>query len=100
MRPVMPHFLRPRLLLLPLVLGVLVAPTFLVTSAQSPATAPDHAGAVCTNVARPVEKPAGDYPTGERHAPSCANCRAPLLNGPLARADHARPDPAGSPPAA
>ena len=100
MRSVMPHFLRPRLLLLPLVLGVLVAPAYLVTSAESRATAPDQAGAVCTNVARPIEKPPADFSTGERHAPTCANCRAPLLNGPLARTDHARPDPVGSPPAA
>jgi hypothetical protein len=61
MRTLMPRFIRPRLLLLPLVFGVLVAPAFLVTSAESPATATDHVGAVCTNVARPVEKPPVDY---------------------------------------
>jgi hypothetical protein len=100
MQPVMPRFIRPRLLLLPLVLGVLVAPALLVRSAESPATAPGHIGAVCTNVARPIEKPP-DYSTGERHAPTCANCRAPLLNAPLARADHdTRPGPAELPPAA
>jgi hypothetical protein len=85
----MPRFFRPRLLLLPLVMGVLVAPAYLVSSAESPATAPDHAGSVCTNVAKPVENP------GIGHsAPTCANCRAPLLNAPLARAEHeTRPSP-------
>lgn len=79
MRPVMlPRFIRPRLLLLPLVLGVLVAPAFLTTS-----TMPDgslHADAVCKN-----ERPARNVVV-PHDAPTCVNCRAPLLNAPLAQA--------------
>jgi hypothetical protein len=90
----MPRFLRPRLLLLPLLFGVLVAPAFLVSSTVSPAGESAHADSVCTNVARPVENP-------QPVAPSCANCRAPLLNAPLARADRkARSAPVELPPAA
>ena len=96
MRTVMSRFLRPRLLLLPLLFGVPVVPVLLVSSAESPAAAAGHAGAVCTNVARPVENPGT-----ERHAPTCANCRAPLLNAPLARADRdTGPGPVELPPAA
>jgi cytochrome c5 len=91
MHPVLTRFFRPRLLL-PLVMGVLVAPAYLVSSAESPAAAPAHAESVCTNVAKPVENPRKDSSTNEHAKPTCANCRAPLLNAPLARADQdARP---------
>lgn len=92
MRPVMPRFLRPRLLLLPLVFGVLVAPAFLTTSAVRDADGDLHAGAMCKNGdvrPRKTETP--------RVAPNCVNCRAPLLNAPLARApasERPRPPPA------
>jgi hypothetical protein len=101
MRLLMPRFLRPRLLLLPLVFGVLVAPAFLVSSAEKAAVGPGHADAVCTNVARPVENPSPENSPGGRDGPTCANCRAPLLNAPLAHADRdERPDPVELPPAA
>lgn len=85
MRPVKPRSFRPRLLLLPLLFGVLVVPALL--TASSPSSRFDiHAGAVCSNVeprAKSVVKP--------RPAPSCVNCRAPLLNAPLARSDQDPP---------
>lgn len=84
MRSVMPPFFRPRLLLLPLLLGVLVAPALL-----TPSTAPNvegdlHVGTVCKNVVTPTRKL--ETP---REGPRCANCRAPLLNAPLAQAERA-----------
>jgi len=85
MRPVKPRLLRPRLLLLPLVLGVLVVPA-LLTGSATPADLDLHAGAMCSNVAPPakaVVKP--------RTPPNCVNCRAPLINAPLARADREVP---------
>jgi hypothetical protein len=103
MRVVMSQLFRPRLLLLPLVLGVLVAPTFLVGSAAAPAAPAGSSDSVCTNVARPVENPHREYPTPDprHHAPTCVNCRAPLLNAPLARTDsEPRADPVEPPPAA
>ena len=85
MRSVTPRLLRPRLLLLPLVLGVLIVPALLTGSATS-ADLDLRSGAICSNVTRPpkaVAKP--------RTPPNCVNCRAPLLNAPLARADHDAP---------
>lgn len=80
MPPVMPpRFFRPRLLLLPLVLGVLVAPVFLTKGTPDPA-AEVHAGALCSNDTR-IEKA-----IVPRNTPTCVNCRAPLLNAPLASA--------------
>lgn len=86
MRPVTsPRFIRPRLLLLPLLLGLLVAPAFLTTSTAPDVSRDVHADAVCKNErpARSVVSPHG--------SPTCVNCRAPLLNGPLA---HVKPAPA------
>lgn len=80
-----PRNLRSRLLLLPLVFGVLLAPAFLTGSA-APSEYDMHAGAVCSNIdpkAKSVLKP--------RTAPNCVNCRAPLLNAPVARADQDAP---------
>jgi hypothetical protein len=82
MHRVMPRSFRPRLLLLPLALGVLVAPAFLATSATP---RPEHdlrAGTLCKNAVLPARKL--ETP---RAAPTCVNCRAPLLNAPLARTD-------------
>src|SRR5689334_5940773 len=82
MRIVMlPRLLRPRLLVLPLVLGTLVAPAFLTTSSVSVADAGIRAGTICKNVPPPAKQPP------PRTVPSCVNCRAPLLNAPLAQAD-------------
>ena len=96
MRPVMPpRFIRPRLLLLPLVLGVLVVPAFLTTSTMPDGSRDVHADAVCNN-----ERPARNVVV-PHDAPTCVNCRAPLLNAPLAQVK--RPAPATSvalPPAA
>ena len=92
MRPVMPRYFRPRLLLLPLVIGAVAAPAFLVSSAESPAPGAVHADSVCTNVAKPVENPRRGLSPGGHTAPTCANCRAPLLDAPLAQTDRdARP---------
>ena len=85
MRTVMPRIIRPRFVLLPLVLGVLVVPA-LLTGSANPADLDLHAGAMCSNVAPPakaVVKP--------RPPPNCVNCRAPLLNAPLARAERNSP---------
>lgn len=96
MRTVMPpRFFRPRLLLLPLVFGVLLVPA-LLTGSTAPTDFDLHAGAVCSNIdpkAKSVLKP--------RTGPSCVNCRAPLLNAPLARADQTPATPSVAlPPAA
>jgi hypothetical protein len=97
MRPVMsPRFMRPRLPVL-LLVGALVTPAFLTTSAVPAADHDMTAGAVCRNAdprARKVVPP--------RDGPSCVNCRAPLLNAPLARADRETSMPAlvALPPAA
>jgi hypothetical protein len=95
MRAVTPRSFRSRFLLLPLALGVLLVSSLLTGS--SALTGLDlHAGAVCSNVdpkAKSVLKP--------RSAPSCVNCRAPLLNAPLARTDRAPTTPiVALPPAA
>jgi len=85
MRIVMlPRYLRPRNLLLPLMFGVLLAPAFLTTSSASGTDLDLHAGTVCRNAPPP---PKLVTPPPPRTAPSCVNCRAPLLNAPLAQAD-------------
>jgi hypothetical protein len=96
MHVVMPRPSRSRFLLLPLVLGVLVAPAFLTTSRAPHADQAMHMGTVCKNVELPVRK------LETPRAPNCVNCRAPLLNAPLARADHPAPATHGvdAPPAA
>jgi hypothetical protein len=84
MRSVMPRNLRPRFLL-PLILGVMIVPA-LLTGSANPAESGIHAGTICSNVAAPaktVVKP--------RPPPNCVNCRAPLLNAPLARAERDAP---------
>jgi hypothetical protein len=82
MPPVVPSRLkRPRPLVL-LLVGALLTPALLTMSAFP---ADDHditAGAVCKNGDPRARKPAPP-----RDAPSCVNCRAPLLNAPLAHAD-------------
>ena len=83
MRSVTPRFLRPRLLLLPLMFGVLLAPAYLTTSAVPVPVHEEKAGTMCSNLDAPDEKMAAPST-----APHCVNCRAPLLNAPLARADH------------
>jgi len=77
----LPRSHRPRLLLLPLLVGVLLATAFLTTSATPGEDLDLHAGAVCKNVPPPPKVVA------PRTAPSCVNCRAPLINAPLAQAD-------------
>jgi len=95
MRPVKtPRIFRPRLLLLPLVFGTLAAPLLLSTSAVSMTDDDVHAGAVCSNVEKHVE------PAATRDSPTCVNCRAPLLNAPLARSGDANRATAAPPPAA
>jgi hypothetical protein len=97
MRVVMPRSSRSRLLLLPLVVGLLVAPALLTTSTPPLADQILLVGTACKNVDVPVRKLQTPHP-----APTCVNCRAPLLNAPLARADRPAPAPhsADAPPAA
>jgi hypothetical protein len=98
----LPRSFRPRLLLLPLVLGLAVAPVFLRT-APAPATQHELAGeTLCSNhedthERRPLPDPLFDTP-----GPSCAHCRAPLLNAPLAQIERDAPQAADGalPPAA
>lgn len=85
MRSVMPRSFRPRLLLLPIVLGVLVVPA-LLTGSAAPAEYDMHAGAVCSNV-----EPRAKSALKPRSAPSCVNCRAPLLDAPLAHSERETP---------
>jgi hypothetical protein len=94
MRAVMsPRFIRPRLLLLPFVLGALASPAFLTRSAMPLPKREVHAEAMCKGSERAVERP-------QHVAPSCVHCRAPLLDAPLAQATprsaarHARRPPA------
>lgn len=80
MRPVtLPRSFRPRLLLLPFVLGVLVLPALRTTT---PAAEREmRAGAVCSN----VEHERRREPEKISNGPNCASCRAPLINAPLAQ---------------
>jgi hypothetical protein len=95
MRPVMPpRFIRPRLLLLPLLLGALAAPLFLTTSTTPDPLHDVHADAVCKN-----ERPARNV-SPPHDAPTCVNCRAPLLDGPLVQVKPARATIVALPPAA
>ena len=80
----LPRYLRPRNLLLPLMFGVLLAPAFLKTSSASGTDADLRAGAVCRNAPPPQKLVT---PPPPRPAPKCVNCRAPLLDAPLAQAD-------------
>jgi hypothetical protein len=100
MRPVTTRLLRPRLLLLPLVFAVLVAPVYLRTGAVPAAEHDLHRGAVCSNRAAPRE-PLEPAPEVLRHSqPSCVQCRAPLLNAPLAQVPREAPAHTATSPAA
>jgi hypothetical protein len=95
MRHVMPRPVRPRFLLLPLVLGLAVIPAAL-TGSTTPGVADLRTAALCPN-APPRTKTATKPPA----PPTCVNCRAPLINAPLARAERdALAGPAASAPAA
>jgi hypothetical protein len=77
----LPRSIRPRLLLLPLGLGVLLLPALRTTT-----PAAEHemrAGAVCSNVEHELRREPQKLPTG----PNCASCRAPLINAPLAHVE-------------
>jgi hypothetical protein len=89
MPTVMPRFLRPRLLLLPLAVGTLLIPAFLTSSAMSEASLELHAGNDCKNAVVPVRKL--DKIEPPRKAPTCVTCRAPLINAPLAQAGRIAP---------
>jgi hypothetical protein len=81
------HLRRPRLLLLPMALAVLAAPLLFTSSAARDVQRDLHADYLaCKSSTAPVRKP-----DVARPAPSCVNCRAPLLNAPLARAGHGTP---------
>jgi hypothetical protein len=78
-----PRSFRPRLLLLPLVLGVLLLPALRTTT-----PAAEHemrAGAVCSNMEHEPRR----EPEKLSDGPNCASCRSPLINAPLA---HVEPD--------
>lgn len=94
--------IRPRLMLLPLVFGVLVGPAFL-RMAPTPAAPHELVGdTVCSNSKDShVRRPLPD-PVRESTGPNCAHCRAPLLNAPLAQVERGSLPPADgtTPPAA
>jgi hypothetical protein len=90
---------RPRLLLLPIAFGALLAPMLFKPILFKKTTTPAaehgaHSGAVCSNVVEPKHK------LLRNSQPSCANCRAPLLDAPLAQAAPRAPVPAMATPAA
>jgi hypothetical protein len=91
----LPRSFRPRLLLLPLVLGALLLPALRTTT-----PAAEHemrAGAVCSNLEPEQRREPVKTPDG----PNCASCRAPLLNAPLAHVERDADIAAGdAPPAA
>ena len=93
-----PRSFRPRLLLLPLVFGMLCMPAFLHSTTTPARDEAMRAGAVCSNLEKvePLRRPEKVSP-----GPNCASCRAPLLNAPLAHVEHGAPPAAGdAPPAA
>lgn len=87
-----PRSFRPRLLLLPLVFGMLSLPAFMHSTTTPAADEGMHAGAVCSNLEKvePLRRPEKTSP-----GPNCASCRAPLLNAPLAHVEHDTPPTAG-----
>jgi hypothetical protein len=90
--------IRPRLLLLPLVFGMLVMPAFLRTAAPLAADESLHSLTACSDVER-IEK--RRLPAKMPSGPRCASCRAPLLDAPLAHVERPLPVAAGdAPPAA
>jgi hypothetical protein len=94
-----PRSFRPRLLLLPLVFGMLCMPAFLHSTTTPARDAGIHAGAVCSNLeaVEPLRRRREKRPPG----PTCASCRAPLLNAPLAHLERGAQSNAGdAPPAA
>ena len=106
MRPVITRTLRPRLLLLPLVFAMLVAPVYLRTTSAPAAEHGTHSDAVCSNreapreLLDPVEPFEPAHRMLPRSQPSCVQCRAPLLNAPLAQIPRDSPTRARTAPAA
>lgn len=82
MRAQMAKLSRTRLLLLPLLFGLLVLPAFL-RSTTAPATEDAiHSGSLCSNVEEVESLPLPE----EDSSSLCLHCRAPMLDVPLARA--------------
>jgi hypothetical protein len=86
-RVISPRSLRPRLLLLPLLFGLLLLPALLRTTTVPAAGEALHSGPICSNLEE--EKP----------KPICAHCRAPMIDVPLAHVNDTPAD-GDAPPAA
>jgi hypothetical protein len=82
-----PRSLHPRLLLLPLLFGLLLLPALLRTTTAPATEEARHAGSICSNLEE--EKPKA----------ICAHCRGPMIDVPLAHVNDAPAD-GDAPPAA
>ena len=90
-----PRSFRPRLLLLPLLFGLLLMPALLRTTTVPAAEEGLHSGSVCSNLDEVEARP---LPEKEPKA-ICAHCRGPMIDVPLARLGDAPAD-GVAPPAA
>lgn len=94
-RVIAPRSFRPRLLLLPLLFGLLSLPALLRTTTVPAAEENLHTGSVCSNLEKAEARP---LPEKESKA-ICAHCRGPMIDVPLARLGDAPAD-GVAPPAA
>jgi hypothetical protein len=88
-RVISPRSFRPRLLLLPLLFGLLLLPALLRTTTVPAAEDALHSGPLCSNLEQEEEVP----------KPICAHCRAPMIDVPLAQVNDVPAD-GDAPPAA
>jgi hypothetical protein len=86
-RVIAPRSFRPRLLLLPLLFGLLLLPALLRTS-TAPAAGELRSGAVCSNFDEIETRP---LPEKESNS-ICAHCRGPMIDVPLANVSSAAAD--------
>lgn len=86
-RVIAPRSSRPRLLLLPLLFGLLLLPALLRTSTV-PAAGELQSGAVCSNLDGVETRP---LPEKEGNS-ICAHCRGPMIDVPLAQVSDAPAD--------
>jgi hypothetical protein len=94
-RVIAPRSFRPRLLLLPLLFGLLMLPALLRTTTAPAAEEGLHSGSVCSNLEEAKARP---LPEKESKA-ICAHCRGPMLDVPLAHVNDPTSD-GVAPPAA
>jgi hypothetical protein len=86
-RVIAPRSFRPRLLLLPLLFGLLLLPALLRTTTAPAAAEGRRSGPVCSNLEE------------EKSKAICAHCRGPMIDVPLAHLNDAPAD-GDAPPAA